>query len=116
MMTQGKKTEVEHEPVSAAVERYEDLIAAGHVDVMEQRRLELKEGLVLPSFDVKELRRTLGLSQDDFAFQYGIPLAALRNWEQKRRRPDTMANILLHMIREDPKSVAEAIAKLREGT
>lgn len=115
MMIQGKKAEEENVPANTAIERYEDLIAAGHLDVMEERDLELKEGLVLPLLDLKELRSELGLSQNDFAFRYGIPLASLRNWEQKRRRPDTLANILLHMIREDPKLVAESIGKLRAG-
>ncbi|MGD9868135.1 MAG: helix-turn-helix domain-containing protein, partial [Hyphomicrobiales bacterium] len=33
---------------------------------------------------VKILRRALGLSQEDFAARYHIPIGTLRDWEQGR--------------------------------
>src|SRR6185503_18920907 len=41
--------------------------------------------------DVKTIRETLGLSQEAFAHRFGLDLATVRNWEQKRSRPDTAA-------------------------
>jgi DNA-binding transcriptional regulator YiaG len=35
--------------------------------------------------------RALGLSQEEFAARFHIPLGALRDWEQGRRDPDTAA-------------------------
>ncbi|MBK6688794.1 MAG: transcriptional regulator [Deltaproteobacteria bacterium] len=45
--------------------------------------------------DVKAIREGLGLSQSQFAKQFGFELAALKNWEQKRRRPEGPARVLL---------------------
>ena len=70
------------------------------------------EGLVLPPFNLKQLRRDLALKQDEFAIRYGIPIAALRNWEQRRRKPDKMANLLLHHG-DSPKILEDAIDRLR---
>jgi putative transcriptional regulator len=38
--------------------------------------------------DVKAIRETLGLTQKQFAEQFGFELDAIQNWEQKRRRPE----------------------------
>ena len=39
--------------------------------------------------DIKEIRETLGLSQDEFALRFGFDPASLRNWEQHRTVPET---------------------------
>ncbi len=41
--------------------------------------------------DVKAIRRSLKMSQGEFASAYRIPLATLKNWEQGRRQPDAPA-------------------------
>lgn len=40
---------------------------------------------------VKTLRRALGLTQEEFARRYQIPLGTLRDWEQGRTQPDRAA-------------------------
>lgn len=55
--------------------------------------------------DVKALRAQLGLSQQEFAAQYGFTLDALQNWEQGRRRPDVSARALLKVIEREPEAV-----------
>ena len=42
----------------------------------------------VPTVDVREVRRKLGLSQAAFAAKFGFQPATLRNWEQSRTRPD----------------------------
>jgi putative transcriptional regulator len=37
---------------------------------------------------VKTLRRALGLTQEEFATRFRIPLGTLRDWEQGRTEPD----------------------------
>ena len=37
---------------------------------------------------VRVLRMALGLTQEEFADAYGIPVGTLRDWEQGRREPD----------------------------
>jgi len=36
----------------------------------------------------KIIRRALGLSQEEFAARYRIPIGTLRDWEQGRTTPD----------------------------
>jgi putative transcriptional regulator len=59
---------------------------------------------------VREIRRSLRLSQTQFADQFGFSPATVRNWEQGRTTPDTPARILLAVIRRDP-DVARAAAE-----
>jgi putative transcriptional regulator len=44
---------------------------------------------------VKTLRRALGLTQEEFAARYHIPLGTLRDWEQGRCEPDQPARAYL---------------------
>src|SRR5215472_8762882 len=39
----------------------------------------------------KRLRERLGLTQEEFAARYHIPVGTLRDWEQGRKRPDAPA-------------------------
>jgi DNA-binding transcriptional regulator YiaG len=59
--------------------------------------------------DVKTIRETLGLSQEGFAHRFGLDLATVRNWEQKRSRPDTAARVLLRTIEKEPDAVTRAL-------
>lgn len=61
--------------------------------------------------ELKALRAALGLTQQEFRDRYGVPLPALRNWEQGRRVPDPVANLFLHMIRDDPERVAAMVRR-----
>lgn len=58
--------------------------------------------------DVREVREGLGLTQEQFALRFGLELEAVRNWEHKRRVPDTAARSLLKVIARFPEAVAEA--------
>ena len=59
------------------------------------------------------LRRTLRLSQQDFAAHYRIPIGTLRDWEQGRKEPDAAARAYLHVIASEPDMVRKAIARRR---
>ena len=50
------------------------------------------------------------LSQEAFARRFGFSVAAVRDWEQQRRRPEKAARILLRMIERRPELVLEALA------
>jgi putative transcriptional regulator len=39
----------------------------------------------------KTLRRVLGLTQEEFAARFQVPLGTLRDWEQGRGEPDQTA-------------------------
>jgi putative transcriptional regulator len=65
--------------------------------------------LVPPRINVKRVRRKLGMSQNDFADQFGISAATLRNWEQGRRQPDGPARVLLTIIDREPAAVQRVL-------
>ncbi len=59
---------------------------------------------------MKIIRRALGLSQEDFAARFHIPLGTLRDWEQGRKVPDAAARAYLVVIGRNPDAVREALA------
>ena len=59
---------------------------------------------------IKTLRRALGLTRDEFATRYHIPLVTLRDWEQGRREPDQPARAYLKIIAADPEGVSRSLA------
>lgn len=61
--------------------------------------------------DVKAIRETMELSQEQFALEFGLELATVRNWEQGRSQPDAAARNYLVTIAHDPKAVRQALAR-----
>ena len=57
----------------------------------------------------KFTRFKLGLSQEDFARRFGIPIGTLRDWEQHRSKPDQAAESYLKVIAKNPKAVMKAL-------
>lgn len=91
-----------------------DKIAAGLRDA-----IAISEGRADPSsyrvhtssdLDVAAIRKRLGLSQGQFARKFGLSVATLRDWEQRRRRPDRIARTLLMVIDKHPEAVEAALA------
>ena len=57
----------------------------------------------------RTLRRALGLSQEEFAAQFHIPVGTLRDWEQGRAEPDQAARAYLSVIAAAPDVVRKAL-------
>ena len=57
----------------------------------------------------KIIRRALGLSQEEFAARFHIPIGTLRDWEQGRAEPDQAARAYLTVIAKAPEVVREAL-------
>lgn len=57
----------------------------------------------------KIIRRALGLTQEEFAARFHIPLVDLRDWEQGRVEPDPLARAYLAVIAHDSESVRRAL-------
>lgn len=58
---------------------------------------------------VKVIRRAFGMSQEEFAQTFRIPIGTLRDWEQGRVQPDQAARAYLKVIAHNPKAVREAL-------
>lgn len=56
------------------------------------------------------LRRRLGLTQDEFARRYRLPVGTVRDWEQGRSVPDAPARALLRAIEGEPEVLARVLA------
>lgn len=72
-----------------------------------------KTTVALGEVDVRVIRNELGLSQEEFAQQFGFPVATIKNWEQGRRAPEEAAKTLLQIIRSEPKLVARQVQRAR---
>ena len=57
----------------------------------------------------KIIRRALGLTQEEFATRFQIPLGTLRDWEQGAAEPDQAARSYLKVIARDPEAVRRAL-------
>jgi putative transcriptional regulator len=57
----------------------------------------------------KVVRQALGLSQEEFAERFKIPVSTLRDWEQGRVQPDQAARAYLLVIARNPEAVREAL-------
>ena len=86
---------------------------------LERRAQSDPDGKPLSDQDLRRLRRSprvrvlrmaLGLTQQEFADTYGIPVGTLRDWEQGRREPDQASKTLLKLIELMPEEVKEALA------
>jgi len=55
------------------------------------------------------IRRALGLSQEEFASRFHIPIGTLRDREQGRKDPDTAARAYLRVVGHNPEAVTEAL-------
>jgi putative transcriptional regulator len=58
---------------------------------------------------VRAVRLRLGISQAEFSRRFHIPLGTLRDWEQRRKRPDAPALAYLRVIARNPAFVARAL-------
>jgi putative transcriptional regulator len=81
--------------------------AAADPDARSMTVEELRSAKRVPR--TKSLRRSLALTQEEFATRYRIPLGTLRDWEQGRCEPDQPARAYLTVIARDPEGVRRAL-------
>ena len=58
---------------------------------------------------LKIIRRALGLTQEEFATRFQIPLGTMRDWEQGVAQPDQAAQAYLRAIAGDASAVHRAL-------
>ncbi|WP_246515977.1 helix-turn-helix domain-containing protein [Microvirga aerilata] len=72
-------------------------------------KAECTYGPLLYVIDVQAIRKKTGLTQAAFASRVGVPVATLRNWEQRHRSPTGPARVLLAMLDRNPRIVEETL-------
>jgi putative transcriptional regulator len=65
------------------------------------------------NLDVKKIRKSLRMTQEEFAQRFEFPVGTLRHWEQGQREPNGPARVLLMVIATNPDVVCEAIEVAR---
>ena len=63
-----------------------------------------------PAPDVGAIRTQLGMTQEAFAKAIGVPVAAVRNWEQSRGAVDPAVRSLLRVVEREPDAALRALA------
>lgn len=87
----------------------EERHAAALADPDAQPLTEADMARMRPTPRLKIIRRALGLTQEEFAARYQIPLGTLRDWEQGAKEPDQAARAYLRAIAGDPIAVQRAL-------
>jgi putative transcriptional regulator len=59
----------------------------------------------------KVIRQALGLTQEEFAARFQIPIGTLRDWEQNRKEPDQTAKTYLKVIARLSDKVSEVLGE-----
>lgn len=86
---------------------------AAHTDAGAQPLTEEELRRMPRTPQVKIIRRALGLTQEEFAAHYEIPLGTLRDWEQGHSEPDQPARSYLKVIARNPEGVRKALVTPR---
>ena len=92
-----------------------DKIAAGFTDAIAIARGETEPAkLHIPrEFDIRAIRLKTGLSQSDFARQFGFTADQIKAWEQGRSRPLGGVRAYLLMIDTDHETVLRLLSQSR---
>lgn len=70
----------------------------------------VEHAVLVHKINVRAVRESLNLTQEEFALRFGFNLSTLRGWEQGRRHPDGTARVLLKVIQNDPAAVERALS------
>ena len=62
--------------------------------------------------DVRAVRERAGLSQEEFASAYGLEVATIRNWEQRRSEPDAASRVLLAVLARRPEAIRDSLEEI----
>ena len=107
----GREEAMEPHPIREMTEAEIDAAALSDPDALPPTEADIARMKPVPQ--AKTLRRALGLTQEEFATRYRIPVGTLRDWEQGRSEPDQPARAYLTVIAGDPEGVARTLAARR---
>jgi putative transcriptional regulator len=107
------KGRANRERLRASTEREIARQIASDPDVPEMTAADLRRARRVynpPLPNVKAIRHKLGLSQAEFAQQFGFSVRTVQQWEQGWAVPDRPTRILLRVIETAPQAVERALA------
>ncbi len=93
--------------------RVADSIRRGLEEAVDYARGKAKEDAyrvhVPDLIDVRAIRTKLGMTQNQFAGEFGFSVNTLRHWEQGKRQPEGPTRAYLLVIERAPKAVQKAL-------
>lgn len=107
VLPDGRERRFPETPMRAMTEVEIAAAAAADPDARPMTNEQFRKARRVPR--AKTLRRALGLTQEEFAARYQIPIGTLRDWEQGRAEPDQPARAYLKAIAGDPEAVRRAL-------
>lgn len=72
-------------------------------------RVKASRSFKYNAVDIRKLRKSVNVSQSQFARMIGVSTDTVQNWEQGRRTPRGPAMALLRVFQENPKAVVKAL-------
>jgi len=103
----GREEILPKRPIRPMTDAEIEAAAAADPDARPMTPEQLDTARLVPR--VRTLRRALGLTQEEFALRFHIPLGTLRDWEQGRTEPDQPTRAYLKVIARDPEGVRRAL-------
>ena len=107
VMADGSERPIPNTPMRPMTSEEVEEAARADPDARPMTAEQLAKARRIPR--IKTLRRALGLTQEEFAARYKIPLGTLRDWEQGRSEPDQPTRAYLAVIAHDPEGVRRAL-------
>ena len=107
VLSDGSERPFPDEPMRPMTDEEVEAAANSDPDALPMTEEELRKARRVPR--VKTLRRSLQLTQEEFALRYRIPLDTLQDWEQGRSEPDQTARAYLKVIAVEPEMVQRAL-------
>lgn len=96
---------LEHSQLEAAFAAAAAAVKAGSPEVLS--------GRVQPVSSIATMRLDMGLTREQFAARYHVPIETLEGWERGTVEPDAVARAFLALIAADPDGAARSLASLR---
>ncbi len=93
------------EEIEAAVASDPDTFFLTDEEMKQMKRVHPVEKI-----DVRSIRNHVHMTQEQFAHYFGVNPRTIQEWEQKRRKPSSMARNFLKVIAYNPAMVREALA------
>ncbi len=69
-----------------------------------------------PLLDIGDIRRKLGLTQQQLARKLCVPIATIRDWEQGANRTDPAMQTLLRILDRIPEPALQALDEATDAT
>jgi putative transcriptional regulator len=89
----------------------------GILDALEEVKTHIKTGEIPNGWrihtpemiELRRVRKSLNMTQKEFADTFGFSVRTIGEWEQGRRKPEASARILLKLIEKEPEMVLRTL-------